>query len=272
MSGYINISRDILNNPVVCKDSTNLAVMVWLIKEAAYTEHDVWFGGKVITLKPGQLVTGRRIIGEQLNEQQSHIERTLKLFETAQLIEQQTNSRGRLISLLFMMPQEKSEQQNEQQVNNERTASEQQADSNLDTTKLNNTTKGTKDTNATKEVEVVSYDTPSKRKPRQPAYDPTPAIDESTLPEQVKGKLREWVKYKTEKREKYQETGFKVLLNKIQRNVDEHGESAVMDVIDLSMANGYSGIVWDKIRPSPYQRAAPGSDDDPLMKIIRGEA
>lgn len=103
-------------------------------------------------------------------------------------------------------------------------------------------------------------------------YDPTPAIDESTLPEQVKGKIREWVKYKTEKREKYQETGFKVLLNKIQRNVDEHGESAVMDVIDLSMANGYSGIVWDKIRPSPYQRAAPGSDDDPLMKIIRGEA
>lgn len=96
-------------------------------------------------------------------------------------------------------------------------------------------------------------------------------LEETNMPVDVKEKVKDWLRYKAERHNKYQETGLKTLLNKIQRNVDENGASAVIDAIDLSISNGYAGIVWDRIRPSPSQRAAPGSDDDPLMKIIRGE-
>lgn len=269
MNGYININRDILNNPVVCKDSTTLAVMVWLIKEAAYTEHDVWFAGKVITLKPGQLVTGRRIIGEQLNEQQSRIERTLKLFESEHLIEQQTNSRGRLISLLFMMSEEKSEQQSEQQVNNERTASEQQANSKMNTAELKNITKGIKDTKGTKELKEkgVSNDTPKKKTQAS-------VVDESDLPADVKAKLLEWLRYKAERRQGYKETGLSALIRQVSKFVDELGADAVNDRLEQAMSSGWSGPNFDKIqgaRSSPT-RAAPGSADDYLMRVARGEA
>lgn len=272
MGGYVNISRDILTHPVVCKDAINLAIMVWLIREAAYTEHEVWFGNKTITIKPGQLVTGRRVMSEQLNVQQMHIERTLKLFESAQLIEQQANSRGRLISLLFMASEEKSEQQSEQQVNNKCSADVQQMNSKVNHTELNNTTKGTKVTNETKEVEVVAKATPSRRKSKQPAFDPEPLIESAALPEPVKDSTREWVQYKAERRDKYTETGFSRLLAQIQKCVQTYGSDAFINATEMSMANGYQGIVWPKARSSPTARAAPGSADDYLMRVARGEA
>ena len=119
-------------------------------------------------------------------------------------------------------------------------------------------------------VSVSDSDTVSAKKPKPKTQLDT--LEETNMPVEVKEKVKDWLKYKSERHDKYQETGLKTLFNKIQRNVDEHGATAVMDLIDLSMANGYSGIVWDKIRPSPRQRAAPGSADDPLMKVIRGEA
>lgn len=108
-------------------------------------------------------------------------------------------------------------------------------------------------------------------------YDPTPAIDESTLPEQVKETVKEWVKYKTEKHESYKEQGLKSLLKQVQKYIEECGVDPVLNRIETAMASGWKGmnldsLVMDRIRPSPSQRAAPGSDDDPLMKIIRGEA
>ena len=133
-NGYVNISREILENPVVCKNAVTLGVMMWLIKEAAYAEHEAVFGNKVITLKPGQLITGRKAISGQLSVSQTTLERTLKLFEDGHLIGQQTNTRGRLITLLFWDSQNKSGQQIGQQTDsvsdNKRTTNGQQSNNN----------------------------------------------------------------------------------------------------------------------------------------------
>jgi hypothetical protein len=52
------------------------------------------------------------------------VQRILKTFKSEQQIEQQTTSRNRLITIVAWNEYQKSEQQNEQQVNNKRTTSE----------------------------------------------------------------------------------------------------------------------------------------------------
>lgn len=65
----------------------------------------------------------------------------------------------------------------------------------------------------------------------------------------LRNKLNEWIKYKWERKEYYKETGFNSLLNKVEKQVNKHGEQKVIDLIDDCMANNYSGIIWDKLEP-----------------------
>lgn len=78
------------------------------------------------------------------------------------------------------------------------------------------------------------------------------------LSESLIAKLSDWMRYKGEKKFAYQEQGMKALLSQVVKHVADYGEGAVMDVIDLSMSNGWQGIIWDKLiksgtRASPYQ-------------------
>lgn len=61
-------------------------------------------------------------------------------------------------------------------------------------------------------------------------------------------KIAEWISYKAEINDFYTETGLRTLLNKISNNIDEHGEQAVMDVIDDSMSSLYKGIIFDRLK------------------------
>lgn len=123
--GWIKIHRKVLDNPVVCKDADHFAVWIYLLLEASHDQYDKLFGGNRITINPGQLITGRKIISQKLDINQSKVQRILKRFESEQQIEQQTSNVSRLISIINWSEYQKSEQRIEQQVNNERTTSEQ---------------------------------------------------------------------------------------------------------------------------------------------------
>ena len=120
-NGYIKLHRKILDNPVVMKSSDHLAVWMYLLLNATHKEYDTIIEGKRVTLKAGQLVTGRKVMAKVLKINESKIQRILKTFKIEQQIEQQTNPRCRLISILNWSDYQQSEQQNEQQVNNKRT-------------------------------------------------------------------------------------------------------------------------------------------------------
>lgn len=124
--GYIKLHRSLLDNPVVMKDNDHLAVWIWLLCHAVFKEVDVVVEGKRKTLQAGQLVTGRKVIAEELHISESKVQRILKTFEIEQQIEQQTNPRNRVISIVSWDKYQQNEQQNEQQLNNKRTTSEQQ--------------------------------------------------------------------------------------------------------------------------------------------------
>ena len=73
-------------------------------------------------------------------------------------------------------------------------------------------------------------------------------ISERGFSEPVEDKVREWLKYKTERNEGYKPTGLKSLLTEIANNIAKYGEEAVINVINLSMASTWKGIIWDKIQ------------------------
>ena len=67
------------------------------------------------------------------------------------------------------------------------------------------------------------------------------------LSEPLREKLRVWLDYKRERRESYKPTGLSALVSKTAREAAEHGEQAVMELIDQAMSCGYKGIPFDRL-------------------------
>lgn len=151
-SGWIKSYRKTLDNPIICKDTDHIAIWMYLLWSATHQPISKLFGGKRITLNPGQLITGRKSISKQFNISESKVQRVLKTFEIEQQIEQQTSNRSRLISILNWNEYQCSEQQNEQQVNNKRTTSEhKQEHKNIRSNKDTNVSMSNEQANSTQD-------------------------------------------------------------------------------------------------------------------------
>lgn len=73
--------------------------------------------------------------------------------------------------------------------------------------------------------------------------------------------LEDWVQYKSERQEGYTERGLKALLRQIDSNVSRYGETAVRELMELSMASGWKGIIFDRLKDSPPQKEPCNPDD-----------
>lgn len=126
--GWVKLSRCVLDDPLLNKDPEHLALWVHLLVSAAFEPTPALLGGKRVMLQPGQLTTGRKQLSLNSGIKESKVERVLNAFESAQLIEQQSTNKNRLITILSWSNQCDDGQQKVQQSNNERTTSEQPAD------------------------------------------------------------------------------------------------------------------------------------------------
>lgn len=79
-------------------------------------------------------------------------------------------------------------------------------------------------------------------------------LPEYTISDVMAGKLREWFKYKTERKDGYKEQGMKSLLKQVANKVSVYGDTAVCNLIDECMSNGWKGIIWDKLQSSSAYR------------------
>lgn len=160
--GWVKLYRQILDNPIVCKDSDYFSVWCYLILNATHSEYDVVFNKERITLKPGQLITGRKAIADKFKVNESKVTRILKKLENEQQIEQQTCNKNRLISILNWEQYQESEQQNEQQLNNKRTTTEQQLNTNKNVNNINND-KNENKSNISEQCELIWKLYPNKK-------------------------------------------------------------------------------------------------------------
>lgn len=125
MSGWIKIHRQV-KDKAYYKDSEFIHLWLHLLLCANHANGEYLNGYEIIKLKKGQFVTGRKKLSLETGISESKIERILKVFESEQQIEQQTNSRNRVISIVSW----DKYQQTEQQTDSKRTTSEQQVDTN----------------------------------------------------------------------------------------------------------------------------------------------
>lgn len=79
----------------------------------------------------------------------------------------------------------------------------------------------------------------------QPQVD---AIEEMCFSPELESAVRSWVRYKTEKRQGYKETGLRSLLTRIKKEADANGDRAVINLIQECMANNWQGIIWDRLK------------------------
>lgn len=79
------------------------------------------------------------------------------------------------------------------------------------------------------------------------AQEPPKVSDYGFSPE-LEAAVTDWLTYKQERRESYKPTGLKSMLTQIQKAAAEYGNAAVIDIIRDSMASGYQGIVFDRLK------------------------
>jgi biotin operon repressor len=124
-NGWISLHRKLLENPV-CKNPAWAWLWVVLLLLASHKEKDdfIW-NGKVIKLKKGQFITGRKKLKELTNIPETTIERALTYLEkSGHQIEQQKTTKFRLITILNW----EKYQQVDSKADNRRTTDGQQTD------------------------------------------------------------------------------------------------------------------------------------------------
>ena len=128
-NGWIKLHRKIEDNPISTKPDY-FRVWIYLLTHANHRENTfIWNEGK-ITVKSGELITGRKEISKKTGVNESKVYRILKYLENEQQIKQQQTNKYTLVKILKWKDYQQEEQQNEQQVNNKRTTSEQQVNTN----------------------------------------------------------------------------------------------------------------------------------------------
>lgn len=85
------------------------------------------------------------------------------------------------------------------------------------------------------------------------------------IPQTMKDRVREWVWYKSERKQPYKEQGMKCLLRQIETNVAKYGEQAMSEVIEQSIAAQYQGIVFDRLKEPKYSPAKKAGTYDPSV-------
>lgn len=106
-NGYFQLHRSIFANPVVTKDQDYFLVWIYILAQAEYEQgKKVDFGGKTITLKPGQFTIGisRQMLDDlrriQRNLSKDKLFRILKRYVSEKQIAKVSDGRSTLISVL----------------------------------------------------------------------------------------------------------------------------------------------------------------------------
>jgi len=103
---------------------------------------------------------------------------------------------------------------------------------------------------------------------------PTPPDGGRGLGEELDAVLSEWLTYKNEMRQPCGATALKNLVDTVRQQAAAHGDKAVADLIRLCMANGWRGIVWEKLEKTAGTaggKPAFGSPDKVKAELVRME-
>jgi len=236
MKGYIKLHRSIQDNPVLTSDPGLLALWVHILLMASYTEREIMWDGQRLKLNPGQFLTSRKQLSLVSGLHESSVERKIKKLKKQQMIEQQSNSGSRLITVSNWT----AYQEPEQQSNSHRTATEQPP---------NTINKDKKDDNGKERI-----------KPPTPKVDP---ITELPLPENLsRDNWIGWVAYRKEIKKGMKKSTAEMQLKKLAKESDPGA------ILDKAILKGWIGPVFSD---DQSQGAKPQANRIPVQQFTPEE-
>ena len=138
-AGWIKLHRKLLDAPYY-RDGDHIRLWLHILLRANHEPTEILLDGVTRMIMPGQFVTSRKVLSQELLISDSKAERVLKYFKTEQQIEQESHSKYRIITVVKWEEYQHSEQQDEQQMNSNRTATEQQLNTDKKVKKEKNNT------------------------------------------------------------------------------------------------------------------------------------
>ena len=94
------------------------------------------------------------------------------------------------------------------------------------------------------------------------------SVPEDLFSGELLSAVESWLRYKQEKRQKYKPEGLRNLLSEIRNNAEKYGDGAVAEVIRVSMASGYQGIVFDRLGRGGQKQA---DTSNPFLRRYKEE-
>lgn len=130
--GWVKLHRAVCESAVF-DDAEILRLWIYILVNAAHKDHDTIYQGKIVHIKKGEFVTGRKILAREFKLSESKIYRMLTTLAELGNIEIKSNNKFSLVTVVnWAMYQDNLENlnnkrtANEQQLNNKRTTDEQQ--------------------------------------------------------------------------------------------------------------------------------------------------
>lgn len=188
-NGYIALWRKLLQTSFY-KDSYALHLAVHLMLRASHREHKIIFNNQELTIKQGELITGRANLSAETGINSATIYKKLKLLENIGFCNIKSNNRFSIISVCkykdFQIEKNKQEQQEEQPRNNSVTTKEQPRNT------YNKDNKGNKE-NIYADVFLSFYNDYPKKIAKPAAYKAWQKINpDSSLVVLIMGGLSKW--------------------------------------------------------------------------------
>jgi len=141
MQGWIKLHRKLLENPI-WEDPHYLKLWIYCLMKATHKEREVILGNQIIILQPGEFITGRKALSEDLNKgtkpklklNESTWWRYLNNLGKLQMLNIKKTNKYSVVTILNW----NEYQENEQQMNNKRTSDEQQMNTNKNVKNVKN--------------------------------------------------------------------------------------------------------------------------------------
>lgn len=98
----------------------------------------------------------------------------------------------------------------------------------------------------TESVSVSESETGAETKADKPPC--PPSLPDTPFGPELQSAFDRWLSYKRERREGYKPTGLNALVTQIKNNAATYGEHSVAQLIETSMASGWKGIAFDRLK------------------------
>lgn len=96
--GYVKLWRKFKDNPY-CNKPAYVSLWIFILLSVNHKKKKFAFNGKIVEVKEGQFITGRKEISISTGIPETSCERILKVLETSQQIGQQKTNKYRLITV-----------------------------------------------------------------------------------------------------------------------------------------------------------------------------